>query len=283
MKPGSATESAPSAEQITRASKSNLALAFVSLGGERRRDITTFYAFCRLIDDIADASDLPAAEKMRQLTHWREALIHPVEEESAIAPAVRDLLQRYPITPAMIAEIIDGVEMDLTITRYDTFAALREYCYRVASAVGLVSIEIFGYRNSACREYAIELGLALQVTNILRDVAKDLANGRIYLPQQDMARFGYSEADLRNRICDERFVMLMQFEADRAHDFFAKAAEALPREDRRSMISAEIMSSIYHALLRQMERDRFRVFERSYGLSKLAKLLHVSRQLLTLG
>ncbi|MGH7936414.1 MAG: phytoene/squalene synthase family protein, partial [Chthoniobacterales bacterium] len=267
MKPGSATESAPSAEQITRASKSNLALAFVSLGGERRRDITTFYAFCRLIDDIADDSDMPAAEKIRQLTRWREALVQPVEGESAIAPEVRSLLARYPITPAMIGEIIDGVEMDLTITRYETFTALREYCYRVASAVGLASIEIFGYRNPACREYAVELGLALQVTNILRDVAKDLANGRIYLPQEDMARFAYSETNLRARTYDEQFVGLMQFEADRAHHLFAKAAEVLPREDRRSMISAEIMSSIYHALLRQMERDRFRVFQRTYGLS----------------
>ena len=114
----------------------------------------------------------------------------------------------------------------------------------------------------------------------LRDVAKDLANGRVYLPQEDMARFDYSETDLQAHVYDERFVRLMQFEANRAHNFFAKAAETLPREDRRSMISAEIMASIYHALLRQMECDRFRVFERSYGLSKLAKFFHVSRQLL---
>ncbi len=109
------------------------------------------------------------------------------------------MIDRYAITPAMLEEIIDGVEMDLTISRYETFAALREYCYRVASAVGLVSIEIFGYQNPACREYAVELGLALQVTNILRDVAKDLANGRIYLPREDMARFDYTEEDLAAR------------------------------------------------------------------------------------
>ena len=124
----------------------------------------------------------------------------------------------------MLEEIIDGVEMDLTISRYETFAALREYCYRVASAVGLVSIEIFGYKNPACKEYAIELGLALQITNILRDVAKDFANGRIYLPQEDLARFDYSGADLAARIYDDRFVGLMQFEAERAHEYFRKAA-----------------------------------------------------------
>lgn len=271
------TESS-NAAAITRASKSNLALAFVSLGRERRRDITIFYAFCRLIDDIADDLQLSVEDKSRQLTTWRQALTGPAADEPAVAADLRGLIAKYPITPAMLAEIIDGVEMDLSISRYQTFAELREYCYRVASAVGLVSIEIFGYRNPACREYAIELGLALQITNILRDVVKDLANGRVYLPREDLAQFDYTEADLQARVYDQRFVRLMQFEAARAEDYFAKAAALLPREDRRSMIGAEIMSSIYHALLCQMSRDRFRVFERSYGLSKLAKFFHVSRQ-----
>jgi phytoene synthase len=271
-----------SAEEITRASQSNLAFAFVSLGKVRRRDITIFYAFCRLIDDIADSTELAAEEKASRLTRWREALHVPVTPEPPLAPEVRGLINRYAITPAMLEEIMDGVEMDLTITRYETFADLREYCYRVASAVGLVSIEIFGYQNPACREYAIELGLALQVTNILRDVAKDFANRRIYLPQEDMTRFNYTEEDLAARLHDDRFVRLMQFEAGRAHEYFLRAAALLPREDRRSMIGAQIMASIYHALLRQMEQDRFRVFDRQYGLSKLAKLLHVVRQLLKL-
>jgi 15-cis-phytoene synthase len=271
-----------SAEEITRASQSNLAFAFISLGRERRRDITIFYAFCRLTDDIADSTELAASEKARQLAVWREALRGPVALEPALAPEVRGLINRYAITPAMLEEIIDGVEMDLTISRYETFAALREYCYRVASAVGLVSIEIFGYRNPACREYAIELGLALQVTNILRDVAKDLASGRVYLPQEDMARFGYTEQDLAARTYDDRFVRLMRFEANRADEYFRNAIALLPREDRRSMVGAEIMASIYHALLRQMEQDRFRIFDRQYGLSKPTKFWHVVRQLLKL-
>jgi 15-cis-phytoene synthase len=270
------------AEEITRASQSNLAFAFLSLGKKRRHDITIFYAFCRLIDDIADSTDLPQGEKARQLNVWRSALRGPVAEESPLASEVRGLSNRYAIRPFMLEEILDGVEMDLTVSRYETFAALREYCYRVASAVGLVSIEIFGYKNSACREYAVELGLALQMTNIVRDVGKDLASGRIYLPQEDMARFGYFEADLTARTCDDRFVRLMQFEADRAHEHFRKAATLLPREDRRSMIGAQIMASIYHALLRQMERDRFRVFERQYSLSKTAKFLRAGGELLKL-
>jgi len=271
-----------SAEEITRASQSNLAFAFLSLGKVRRRDITIFYAFCRLIDDIADATEFTTEEKARRLTLWREALQGPVASEPPLAPEVRGLINRYPITPAMLEEILDGVEMDLTISRYETFAALREYCYRVASAVGLVSIEIFGYKNPASREYAIELGLALQVTNILRDVAKDFANRRIYLPREDMMRFNYAEEDLAASIHDDRFVRLMQFEAARTHEYFRRAAALLPREDRRSMIGARIMGSIYRALLGQMEQDRFRVFDRQYGLSKFAKLLHVGRQLLKL-
>jgi len=269
-----------SAEQITRASQSNLAFAFISLGKECRRDITVFYAFCRLIDDIADAPELRGEEKARGLAIWRDALRGESPDEPALAPEVRRLLRTYPITPAMLDEIIAGVEMDLTIARYDTFAELREYCYRVASAVGLVSIEIFGYQNPACKQYAIELGLALQLTNILRDVAKDLANGRTYLPAEDMARFGYSAEDLAARTYDRRFVDLMQFEADRAHEYFQKAAALLPGEDRRAMVSAEIMGAIYHALLERMERDRFRVFARSYRLSKPIKFLYVLKQFL---
>jgi len=254
----------------------------MSLGKTQRRDITVFYAFCRLIDDIADASTLSTEEKAIRLSAWRQALRDPSPNEPALAPEVRDLFSRYAITPPMLELIIDGVEMDLTTSRYQTFAELREYCYRVASAVGLVSIEIFGYKNPACREYAIALGLALQMTNILRDVGRDLENDRIYLPQEDMGRFEYGPEDLAARRYNQQFVKLMQFEAGRAHEYFRQAANLLPPEDRRAMISAEIMGSIYHALLRQMERDEFHVFDRQYGLSRPAKLLHVARQMLKL-
>jgi phytoene synthase len=182
----------------------------------------------------------------------------------------------------MLEEIIDGVEMDLRNVRYQTFEELRVYCHRVASAVGLVSIEIFGYRDPACREYAIQLGLALQVTNIIRDVGKDLSFGRIYLPLDDLARFAYSEGDLRGRTHNTAFVRLMNFEADRAEEFFSTAAGLLPRSDRRSMVAAEIMASVYHALLRRMRADRFRVFDKEYRLSKIEKSGRVAGQLLRL-
>ena len=170
--------------------------------------------------------------------------------------------------------------MDLSISRYATFEDLRIYCYRVASAVGLVSIEIFGYRNPACKEYALQLGLALQMTNIIRDVGKDLRNGRIYLPQEDLARFGYSESELQNRQYNERFVQLMEFEAARARQFFSRAAATLPHEDRRSMIAAEIMGAVYRGLLQKMEKDKFRIFEKEYRLGKLAKMGRIVAQLL---
>src|SRR5438132_14434377 len=169
--------------------------------------------------------------------------------------------------------------MDLNTQRYSTFKELRVYCYRVASAVGLVSIEIFGYKNPRCREYAIDLGLALQTTNIIRDVWKDFQAGRIYLPQEDLARFHYSEADLAERQYNEHFLQLMHFEASRAHEFFSRAVAELPPEDRRAMAPAEIMRSIYRALLRRIELDNLRVFEKEYRLSKLEKAVWITAQL----
>jgi len=267
------------AAKITRQSKSNLALAFISLGRERRRDITTFYAFCRVVDDIADDVDLSPEEKRRRLDQWRIWLRAPSATEHELARDLRALIAKYSLTPEMLEEIIKGVEMDLSITRYATFEDLRVYCYRVASAVGLVSIEIFGYRNPACKQYAAELGLALQMTNIIRDVGKDLRDGRIYLPAEDLERFAYTEPELQDRQYNARFVQLMEFEAQRAREFFTRAAALLPREDRQSMVAAEIMASVYRTILQRMERDKFRVFEKEYRLSKLEKVRHVLPQL----
>jgi phytoene synthase len=202
-----------------------------------------------------------------------------VQDEPLLARDVRQLIAKYSLPTSMLEEIIAGVEMDLSTLRYPTFEELRIYCYRVASAVGLVSIEIFGYRNQRCKQYAIELGLALQMTNIIRDVGKDMQNGRIYLPQEDLARFHYSETELIQRHYNERFVQLMKFQAQRARQFFANAAAALPVEDRRAMTPAEIMGSVYRGLLRRIELDKFRVFEKDYHLSKTEKASRIAAQL----
>ena len=268
------------AAAITRQSQSNLALAFVSLGRERKRDITIFYAFCRVVDDIADSTELSVIDKRSHLANWRQMLRAGAPDEPLLARDVRHVMDKYSLPPHMLEEIISGVEMDLSIARYPTFEDLRVYCYRVASAVGLVSIEIFGYRNPRCRQYAIDLGLALQMTNIIRDVWKDFESGRIYLPKEDLARFEYSETDLAKREYNERFIQLMQFEASRAREFFGRAAAELPAEDRRAMAPAEIMGSIYRALLRRIELDNFRVFEKEYRLSKLEKAGRIATQLL---
>jgi phytoene synthase len=267
------------AAAITRQSKSNLALAFVSLGRERKRDITVFYAFCRVVDDIADSAKLSVTEKRVRLANWRQMLRTTAPGEPMLARDVRQLTDKYSLPPEMLEEIIAGVEMDLRILRYPTFKELRVYCYRVASAVGLVSIEIFGYRNPRCREYAINLGLALQMTNIIRDVWKDFQAGRIYLPQEDLVRFHYSEADLTKREYNDHFLQLMEFEAARAREFFSLAAAELPPEDRRAMAPAQIMASIYRALLRRIELDKFRVFEKEYRLSKPEKAGRITAQL----
>jgi phytoene synthase len=270
-----------SAQQITRASKSNLALAFVALPKDRREDITTFYAFCRIVDDIADDPGPTVETRQTQLNAWKKAITTPGEAEPPLAPALRELIARRKIDPELFLEIIAGVEMDLHATRYATFGDLRLYCHRVASVVGLISIEIFGYQNPQTRNYALSLGIALQMTNIIRDVAIDYANGqRLYLPTGDLIHFGVTEADLAAKKYDERFVELMSFEAGRAQEFYGEAGRLLPPEDRRNMVAAEIMHTIYYRLLERMERDGFRVFNQRYALSKLEKMAIIFRALL---
>jgi 15-cis-phytoene synthase len=260
------------ANEITRKSRSNLAFAFFSLPKATRQDITTFYAFCRQVDDAADDPEVPLSQRRHWLQGWRRWLVQAEPDEPGFASELRTLISKYRIDRQLFEEILLGVEMDLEPVRFQDFEALHRYCYRVAGAVGLVSIEIFGYRNAQCKEYARKLGTALQLTNIIRDVDKDLRNGgRIYLPSGELRMFGYSEEELRDRKYNSAFVRLMQFQAERAHSFFREATRLLPAEDRRSMVAAEGMRAIYFALLRRMEKDRFKLFEKTYRLSRLEK------------
>ena len=270
-------QAAPSAAQITRGSQSNLALAFIALPRGLREDMRVFYAFCRTVDDLADEPGDPA-EKQRGLDAWKRAVCESFASEPPLAAPVRALIAKHALSTAHFHELIAGCEMDLTPARYETWEELRVYCHRVASVVGLVSATIFGARDPRCQEYAEALGLALQLTNILRDVGADLANGgRIYLPAEDLARFGVTPADLAAHLHDERFLALMDFEAARARDFFEKARQSIPPGDRRALVAAEIMAAIYNRLLGKMQRDRFRVFDRRYSLSKWEKLALIFR------
>jgi phytoene synthase len=267
------SKKAPDAAEITARSKSNLALGFIALPPERRSDAATFYAFCRVIDDIADDPELALDEKQRRLDEWKLSLFGPQPSEPPLAGAVRALIAKYRLRENHLIEIIAGMEMDLAQTRYETFRDLRLYCYRVASVVGLVSIEIFGCKDEGSKRYAVELGLALQLTNILRDVHEDLAQGRIYLPKEDLERAGLAEADFPiSDYSDPRWLELMHFEAARARQFFREARLALPSADRRALAPAEMMRRVYERLLRKMERDGFRTGQRRYRLSGLEKV-----------
>ena len=240
--------------EVTRRSSSNFYYAFMLLPAERRRALHAVYAFCRFIDDIADDESIGDAASL--LSRWREELdrVYGGAPTRAISRALADSARHFNIPRKHFEEIIAGVEMDLTRKRYANFEDLRLYCYRVASAVGLICIEIFGYTNPAARIYAEKLGIAFQLTNIMRDVKEDAGRNRIYLPLDDLARFGVSEDEILHSVYSPNFVRLMQFEAARAQQFYREAEAALPAEDRSSLLTAEAMRLIYGALLERIVR-----------------------------
>ena len=263
--------------RITRQASSNFYYAFMLLPLERRRALYAVYAFCRFVDDIADDDSItdPAA----MLARWRDELgnVFAGTPTRPVSRALAENTARFNIPRRYFEEVIDGVEMDLSQRRYETFDELSLYCRRVASAVGLICIEIFGYSNPASRLYAEKLGIAFQLTNIIRDVREDAGRGRIYLPMEDLRRFGVTESELLDGIYNDRFRALMAFEASRARSFYREAADALPNEDRPSMLSAEAMRLIYSALLEQIVRSEYRVFDRRHRLSTPRKLYLVGR------
>lgn len=229
-----------------------------------------FYVFCRLVDDIADSDTLPIEEKRRQLGLWKSALTSP--DLQALPADLRKLIQDYALDTHYFLELIKGVESDLDTFSYATFEDLRLYCWRVAVTVGIISMRIFGCNHPQADQYAEAAGMALQLTNILRDVREDLLRGRIYLPQEDLARCHVREDELKNLRSSENFTSLMKFEAERARTYFQKATELLPASERKKLPASELMQKYYARILEKMSRDNFRVLERSYRLSKLEKL-----------
>jgi len=268
------------ASDITRRAKSNLAFALNILPKERRDDAVVFYAFCRSMDDLADAPDLPLDQRRAALDAWKTGLWNGFAEPDEFQQEFLGLCERHQLPIPLLLAIIDGCLMDLRPQRFQTWDDLTKYIWQVAGAVGLVSIRLFGCSDPASEHYAVTLGQALQLTNILRDIHEDLANGsRIYLPIDDLARFNYTEADLQGHVCDERFLALMAYQAERADALFHEAAACLPAADRAALLPARIMAGIYQVLLHQMRDGGFRVFETRYRVSKARKLAILSKYL----
>jgi 15-cis-phytoene synthase len=240
----------------------NFYYSFLVLSSEKRRAIIAVWDFCRAVDDAVDEPG-GAGDVHASLGFWRAEVARVFDHgraESAQGLALAPLVARFGLPRAPFDELIDGVGMDACPHRYATFDELRTYCYRVASTVGLICVEIFGYSNVRARDYAVELGIALQLTNILRDVPVDLARDRLYLPLEDLEAFGCSEDDLRAGRLTERTVALLRHQGARAREYYRRARSALPREDARRLVAAEIMGAIYRAILTRIEARGYDVF-----------------------
>ncbi len=274
-------QKSPVASEITRRAKSNLAFALKILPRERREAMTVFYAFCRTMDDLADEPGRTAAQRAGRLNHWKRGITEGFDAPDPFEREVISLRDQHGIPVELLGAIIDGCAMDLTSQRFESWEELSAYTWKVACAVGLVSIRLFGCTHPASEQYAVSLGHALQLTNILRDVGEDYSNGgRIYLPREDLRKYQYTPDDLAQRVHDGRFVALMEHEAQRAEGYFREAAAVLPSSDRAMLLPARIMAEIYQGVLGKMRAGRFRVFHKRYGLSKARKLAILSKHLI---
>lgn len=270
------------AVKISTTGSTSFHYSFSFLPREQRNAIRTVYAFCRRIDDIVDEgpSESPEdiATKRERLQWWRsevESLYNPAAASvltKGLSQSLQSVIRRYSIPKQHFLTLIDGCERDLVQHRYATFDELKEYCYAVASTVGLISIEIFGYKNEQTRQYAINLGYALQLTNIIRDLNGDIRRGYIYLPLEDLERFRYSEQDLKNGVYNEAFRALMTFQVQRARHYYHKARTLLVPEEKVTMVAAEIMDAIYYRLLDKIELHDYAVFTKHISVSTVHKL-----------
>ncbi len=266
------TPSGKSARDIVKRSRSNLAFALACLPKRRRHDMYVFYAFCRVVDDIADDEGWTTPQRLDALDRWREVVTGKAKELEPFESDLMELRARHDIPPEELLAIIDGVSMDIEPRRYETWEDLKLYCYRVAGCVGLVSIRIFGCREEKSRDYAVNLGYALQITNILRDIRADWENGeRIYLPLEDLAAAGYTVEDLAAMRHNEAFRLLMRQQVARARDYYHLARASLTKRDRRPLLAAEAMRRIYSETLDLLEEDGYHVFDQRYRLSNVRK------------
>ena len=259
-------------QQKAAASGSSFYYSFLFLPPERRRAITALYAFCREVDDVVDdCTDAQVAHV--KLAWWRAEIagLYAGNPRHPVTNALQPFIEKFQITAEHLYEIVAGMEMDLTQTRYLDFTNLERYCYHVAGAVGLLASGIFGYKNPRTLDYAKDLGTAFQLTNIIRDVGEDARKNRIYLPMDELKKFEVPAADILQARYSDGFTELMKFQSARASDYFRKAFDALPSEDRRTQRAGLIMAAIYHATLAEIEREGFQVLTQRTSLTPLRK------------
>ena len=260
-------------QERAAASGSSFYYSFLFLEPRRRQAITALYAFCREVDDVVD--ECPDAAVSRTKLAWWRSEVQAMYEGRASHPVTAALavsLKHFYLPQEQLLEIIDGMEMDLEQVRYADFKALHLYCYRVASVVGLLAAEIFGYSDRQTLKYAHDLGLTFQLTNIIRDVGEDARRGRIYLPQDEMSRFCVSDSDLLHANYSDNFRRLMEFQVERAQALYQQAFAQLPAADRKTQRAGLIMAAIYRATLDEIVRDGFRVLDQRISLPPLRKL-----------
>ncbi len=265
-------------EFVEKNKRSNFYYSFLLLPKPKREAINIVYAWCRVADDIVDEEGSISTRRMR-LVQWAKEFELGLAGTSRhqLVNKLSTIIKRFNIPLHHFNELIKGMEMDLVKTRYETFDDLKLYCYRVASTVGLICTEIFGYEHEEAKEYAENLGIALQLTNILRDVASDAKKGRIYLPQRDLDRFGYSEEELFAGKYNTKFQRLMAFQAERARSYFTEAMRHLSKDDKPLFIAALIMQEIYFRLLQDIEKADYNVFSRKIKISNSKKVFITAR------
>jgi len=261
-------------KEISKKSKSSFYYAFNLLPEPKRDAMNTVYAFCRETDDIVDEGLDDENIKYQKLVKWRLELEKAFKNNSSnyLLNKLAKIVMQFNIPIDYLFELIKGMEMDLQNKRYHNFDELKLYCYRVASTVGLMCIEIFGYKNPSAKLFAENLGIALQLTNIIRDVSKDVKKGRIYLPQDELKIYNYSEQDLFNKKYNLNFISLMEFQANRAKEYFQKATESLDQNDKPSMFAARAMQHIYYRLLEKIIKEKYDVYNKNIKVSTFEKV-----------
>ena len=278
-------------EAVVKASGSNFISSFRFLSDDKRRAMSVIYAFCRLTDDIVDLAEErgAAAESARlELDAWREDTLHALKgnfrpETPQVLRELSGVAGKYRIEEKCFTGLIEGCRMDIEKRSYADFQELYQYCYRVASLVGLMCLEVFGYRSPKSKDYAVNLGIAFQLTNILRDIRTDAVRGRVYIPEDDLARFGLDRREfmgvaVSGKAADgamDKFERLMDFETGRAREYYKKAVQCLEKEDRPNLVAAEVMASVYGAILDKIRRDPSRVVKGKVSLPRWLTLLKV--------